>query len=150
MLMDDRSKLAGNLLLPTSALGTFAVGDTLDTANLAAFSSDTWLVVQVAQTFASAGAATLQLHLVSDATSAIATDGSASYHLSTGAIGIGRLVQGATLAVMPLPVGLSHERYLGLLITIGTAAFSAGSSGRINAFITTDPSAYRPYADNVA
>lgn len=147
MLMDERSELGGNVPAPTGAPGTYAVGDTIDTANLAAFSSDVWLVLVVTETFTSGGAATATFHLASDAQGAIATDGTATYHLSTGALPLARLVRGATVAAFHVPAGTAHERYLGLLQTTGTAAFTGG---RITAALVSDPSAYRAYADNIA
>ena len=55
------------------------------------------------------------------------------------------LVQGYNL-VIPLPagVGLTYERYLGLLVTTGGATTTAGS---INAFLTRDPKKWVAYAD---
>lgn len=147
MIYDERSEFGSNLSAATGAPGTYLVGDVVDTANLAAFSSDVWLVIQVAETFTSGGAATATFHLASDAQGSIATDGSATYHLSTGALPLSRLVRGATVAAFPVPVGTAHERYLGLLQTTGTAAFTGG---RITAALVADPSAYRAYADNVA
>jgi hypothetical protein len=73
------------------------------------------------------GTGKARLHLVSDSTLNIATDGSATHHASTGWLdggvwsdaGVlsGDLTRGAVIVRMPLPAGL-YERYLGVLIEV--------------------------------
>jgi len=96
------------------------------------------LVLQVTTALASAGSATVRFKLASDATAAIATDGTATQHIETDAIPIADLVAGWSKTI-PVPWE-RNERYLGILVTTGTATTTAGA---INAFLTKDPSAWR-------
>lgn len=145
MILDERLEISDAAALATST-GTALHGDVID------FGGDQigdgqplYLVIQVDTAVTSAGAATVQFSLASDAQAAIATDGSASVHAVTEAIGKAALVAGYT-RVIPLPPSASkdYERYLGLLTTVGTAALTAG---KINAFITSEPSVWRAYPD---
>lgn len=146
MILDERNEFCDATALNTGAAGSYLVGDVID---LGATSSDIgngepmYLVIQVDTAAASAGAATGQFHLCSDAQAAIAVDGSATYHFSTSAIPVASLVAGYSVAVVALPHG-TYERYLGVVQTTGTAAFTAG---KINAFLTHDPSKWKAYAD---
>jgi hypothetical protein len=154
MYMDERTEFADATALNTGGAGSYLVGDVidLDPASVAPnttvdlYGSELYLVIQVDTTATSGGAATGQFHLVSDAQAAIATDGTATYHFSTGAIAVATLVAGYRVACVKLPSG-SYERYLGILQTTAVAAFTAG---KINAFLTADPAIWRAYADNVA
>lgn len=104
-----------------------------------------YLVIQVNQSFASAGAATVEFILASDGTltgDTIATDGSATEHASTGKIPLGSLTAGERF-VVALPFTMAeYERYLGILVRTGTAATTAGV---IDAFLTTTPQQWKPY-----
>jgi hypothetical protein len=84
-----------------------------------------------------------RLHLVSDSTLSIATDGSATHHASTGWLdggvwsdaGVlsGDLIPEAVLVRMPLPSG-TYERYLGVLIEVSGSL----THGRAEAFLIHD------------
>lgn len=146
MILDERNEFCDATALNTGAAGSYLVGDVID---LGATSSDIgngepmYLVIQVDTAAASAGAATGQFHLCSDAQAAIAVDGSATYHFSTSAIPVASLVAGYRVAVVALPHG-TYERYLGVVQTTGTAAFTAGN---ISAFLTHDVAKWKAYAD---
>lgn len=146
MILDERNEFCDATALNTGAAGSYLVGDVID---LGATSSDIgngepmYLVIQVDTAAASAGAATGQFHLCSDAQAAIAVDGSATYHFSTSAIPVASLVAGYRVAVVALPHG-TYERYLGVVQTTGTAAFTAG---KINAFLTHDAAKWVATAD---
>lgn len=146
MILDERNEFCDATALNTGAAGSYLVGDVID---LGATSSDIgngepmYLVIRVDTTATSGGAATGQFHLCSDAQAAIAVDGSATYHFSTSAIPVASLVAGYSVAVVALPHG-TYERYLGVVQTTGTAAFTAGN---INAFLTHDVAKWKAYAD---
>jgi hypothetical protein len=145
MILDERLELSDAGTLAT-ATGTALHGDVID------FGGDQigdgepmYLVIQVTTAVTSAGAATVKFELASDAAAAIATDGSATVHAATEAIGKASLVAGYT-RVIPLPpaAGNSYERYVGVLTTVGTAALTAGA---VNAFLTKDVARWQAYAD---
>lgn len=145
MILDERLELSDAGTLATST-GTALHGDVID------FGGDQigdgepmYLVIQVTTAVTSAGAATVKFELASDAAAAIATDGSATVHAATEAIGKASLVAGYT-RVIPLPpaAGNSYERYVGVLTTVGTAALTAGA---VNAFLTKDVARWQAYAD---
>ena len=105
--------------------------------------SSPFIVIQASEDFASAGAATVEIELVSDDAAAIATDGSATVHFSTGARDHSQIVKGDYLAVFKLPQG-EYEPYLGVIANVGTAALTAG---KINAFMTLHEPSWRAYPD---
>ena len=155
MILDERNEFADATSLNTGAAGTYLLGDVIDLGvpgspnlvrDLGVGEPSTYLVLQVDTTATSGGSATGSFILASDAQAAIATDGSATNHFQTPAFAVATLTAGRTLAVIKLPSG-SYERYLGILQVTGTAAFTAG---KVNAFITSDPSRWSAYADNVA
>lgn len=144
MIIDSRGEFADAETLAT-ATGRALVGDVVD---LGAASRDVgegetlYLVVQVDTAVTSAGSATVDFELVSDDAAAIATDGSATVHASTGAIGKADLTAGYQRAIA-LPQG-TYERYLGVISNVGTAALTAG---KVNAFLTKNPKGWTAYAD---
>lgn len=146
MILDERNEFCDATALNTGVAGSYLVGDVID---LGATSSDIgngepmYLVIQVDTAATSGGAATGQFHLCSDAQAAIAVDGSATYHFSTSAIPVASLVAGYRVAVVALPQG-TYERYLGVVQTTGTAAFTAG---KVNAFLTHDAAKWVATAD---
>jgi uncharacterized membrane protein len=85
--------------------------------------------------------------LVSDAQAAIAVDGSATVHIDTGtfvtddsAANDNSLNAGGIIFMGPIPnEGHTYEEFLGLLCIIATTTVTAG---KINAFLTLDPSAF--------
>ena len=134
MILDERTEFCDATALNTGGAGSYLIGDVLDTQGIDI------------GTATSGGSATGQFHLCSDSGASIATDGSATYHFSTSAIPVATLAAGYRVCAVQLPSG-SYERYVGILQTTGTAAFTAG---KVNAFLTNDPAMWRPYADNVA
>ena len=147
MIHDALNRFANATALSTSGTGRALVGDQID---LGAAQRDVgagrqlYVVIQVTAAVTSAGAATVDFELVSDAAAAIATDGTATVHGTTGAIGKASLVAGAEW-VIPLPQeGNAYERYLGLISNIGTAALTAGA---VTAFLTDQPKQHKTYPD---
>lgn len=81
------------------------------------------ILVQVDETFASAGAATLNIDLETDDNSSFS---SATTIATTGAVAKATLVQGYKFAEISF-VPRANERYLRLNYTIGTATTTAGT-----------------------
>lgn len=79
------------------------------------------VLVQVVETFASGGAATLQVNIVTDDAENL---GSPTVIQSTPVLPLATLVAGYQFR-LALPPGLA-ERYLGIQYVIGTAAMTAG------------------------
>ena len=140
MILDERTEFLDATALNTGAAGTYLIGDVIDlgVANASqpyggeGDSDAAWLVIGVDTAVTSAGAATVQFALASDAQAAIATDGTATQHFLSAAIPKATLVAGYQAVAIRLPRG-SYERYLGILQVTGVAALTAG---KVNAFLT--------------
>lgn len=146
MILDKRNEFADATALNTGGAGSYLIGDVIDTGGDGLNDvEDLYFVVQVDTTATSGGSATGQFHLVSDAQAAIATDGSATYHYSTPAIPVATLAAGYQVCKVELPKG-TYERYVGVLQTTGTAAFTAG---KINAFLTPTPVTWKATNDGI-
>lgn len=147
MIIDSSLEFCDATALSTSGTGTSTLGKAIDigTGRDIGHGEPVYLVIAVETPVTSAGAATVQVHLASDAQSPIASDGSASIHWSSDPISKDLLVAGFPIAVLALPgEGVAYERYLGLLTTIGTSALT---DGKVNAFLTSDPHGWRAYPD---
>jgi hypothetical protein len=153
MIMDEFTEFCDAVSANTGGAGSYLLGDVidLDSASIAPnttadiYGSGLFLVLQVDTTFTSGGSGTYGFSLCSDAQAAIAVDGSQTTHVTTGQKALAALTAGAVIGIFPLPMG-SYERYLGI---VQTTAVAAATAGKINAFLTADPAAYRAYADNV-
>lgn len=156
MILDERTEFADAVALNTGAAGTYLIGDQVD-VSLAGVSAtpghigavdDLYLVIQVDTGITAGSAGTVQFQLVSDDSASVATNGTATVHLTTAAFATGTgtgtttLKAGTVLACMELPKTFSYERYLGLLQVTGTAAITAG---KINAFLTPDPALWAAF-----
>lgn len=149
MILDERSEFCDATALSQAAVGLALVGDVIDlsVARDIGQGQPLYLVIQVDTAVASAGAATVEFQLVSDAQAAIAVDGSATVHAKTNAFPKATLVAGYTV-IIPLPMeDPAYERYLGILQNVGTAALTAG---KINAFLTLTPAKWKAYPDGIA
>jgi len=148
MILDDRTEMADATALSTAGTGLALVGDVVNLSVAKGIGANIdkplYLVIQVDTTVTSAGAATVQFILASDAQAAIATDGSATVHYQTAAIPKATLVAGYTLNIPVPPPPPDWEQYMGILQNVGTAALTAG---KINAFLTTSPSIWSARAD---
>ena len=149
MILDERSEFADDLAIPT-ATGRAVFGDVID---LGAIGRDigvgvpVYFVVQITTTVTSGGAATVAFELVSDAQAALATDGTATLHFSSGPLALAALTARAPVVAVGIPQGgPSYERYLGVLANVGTAALTAGKA---NAFLTRDYARVKSYADAI-
>lgn len=141
MILDSRLPAAfsavGSLI---GGVGTRAVSDAVDLGPAERSLAGLWLVVNVATTATSSGAATAQFSLVS-ADNGTLTSGVRT-HAATGAIALGNLIAGRTLVAFELPP-VACSRYLGVLLTTGVASFTAGV---VSVFITHEVSAWKAHA----
>ena len=145
MIIDKRTEFCDATALNTGAPGTYLIGNQIDlgTARDVGVGEELYLVITVDTPPTSAGAATAQFTLASDDTASIATNGTASVHFQTKAFTIAEMTAGAVLAAVALPTeGVAYERFLGILQTTGTAAFTGG---KINAFLTPDVAKWKSY-----
>lgn len=150
MILDERLEFCDATALNTGAAGSYLLGDVIDLQFAAGgdigAGEPLYVVITIDTLPTSGGAATANFTLASDAQAAIATDGSATVHATTGARTIAQMAAG-TKFVFALPMeGPAYERYLGILQTTAVAAFTAG---KINAFITLDPTGNKAYPDAV-
>lgn len=156
MIVDTFAEFGDNKALNTGAAGSYLIGNVIDTmpnaggvggnitSNMGG-KGPLYLVIQVTTTCTSAGAATGQFSLCSDAQAAIAVDGTQTTHYTGPAIAVATLVAGYRYCVVPLPAG-TYERYLGIVQTTGTAAFTAG---KVDMFLTETPNMYTNYNDAI-
>ncbi len=149
MILDERGEFCDATALNTGAAGSYLIGDVIDltVARDIGQGEEVWFVVQVTTAVTSAGAATVVFSLASDAQAAIATDGSASVHFASAAIGKATLVAGYQAVATRIPAeGTAYERYLGVLQTTAVAALTAGA---VNAFLTHDYAKFKAYANGI-
>lgn len=133
MILDKRNEFADATAIGTSGTGLQLVGDVIDLGTDGINDVDhIEFYVQVDTAITSDGNATAQFVLASDAQAAIATDGSATVHFQSAVIPKASLVAGYEAVKVTLPKG-QYERYLGLLVNVGTAAATAG---KVNAGLT--------------
>lgn len=139
MILDKRNEFCDATALNTGGAGSYLLGDQIDlgAARDVGNGEPMYLVLTVDTVPTSANStATAQFTLASDAQAAIATNGTASVHFQTKAFAISEMAAGKVLAAVALPMeGVAYERYLGVLQTTGTEAFTGG---KINAFLTHD------------
>lgn len=111
-----------------------------------------YFVVTVDTAIVAAGAGSITVSLVSDSTTTIATDGSATTHLTqtyttaatAGGSAANKTAAGSIMMCAALPSGKTFERYLAVQYTVTSNNTSAG---KINAFLTKDPTGWAAYAD---
>lgn len=147
MILDERNEFADGTSIAAAA-GTDLIGDVID---LGAAVKDIgrgqvlYLVLQIETDLTSGGAATVNFQLASDAAAAIATDGSATIHWQSGALGFAAQ-NTRKRYIVPLPQGIAYERYLGVLVVTAAATTTAGA---ISAFLTHDVQNWEAYPDAV-
>jgi hypothetical protein len=150
MIIDKRNEFCDATALNTGSAGTYLIGDQIDLTVARDMGNGfaPYLVITVDTLPTSGGSATAKFILASDASASIATDGSASVHFETKAFAISEMAAGTVLAAVKLPMeGVAYERYLGILQTTGTAAFTGG---KVNAFLTMDVAKWKAYDDALA
>lgn len=139
-----------------AAAGTAAIGNQIDllTAGLDIGNGEpVWLVVQTGSTEIITGGAagTITFNLVTDTATNLTTSPttilhSATYTTDDAAANSAQLNVGGYLLVAAIPGGVTCKRYLGVTAIIATTTVTAGN---INAFLTTDPSFYKAYANAI-
>jgi|SRR5690606_31123687 len=148
MIIDERTEFADNASI-VGATGTALVGDVIDLEVVRDIGNGqpVYLIITVqTEVDSAADTAVVEFVLASDAQAAIATDGTATEHASTGQIDQAALTAGKTFVITAGIEGPLYERYLGLLVRRTGEATTAGA---INAFLSLDPHAWRAYADAV-
>lgn len=155
MILDERLEFADAESV-AGAAGTALIGDVIDLGEAGRDIGNgelLYLCIQTATEIITGGTAgTIQFSLASDAQAAIATDGSATVHLTSASLvtddadaNSDTLNAGGNILFAALPMG-TYERYLGILCTIGTTTVTAGA---INAFLTKDPHGWKAYPDGI-
>jgi hypothetical protein len=156
MAIIDRRLTIANAASVAAAAGTALIGDQIDLGAQArdiGSGEPLYLTITVDTSIITAGAAgTIQFFLVSDASAAIATNGTASVHWASKVFvtdddALNDLDAGEVVCSIPLPSEgqVPYERFLGVLATVGTTAVTAGA---ISAVITKDPAVtYKYYND---
>ncbi len=152
MIMDERLEFADATSVAAAA-GTALIGDVIDleTARDIGNGEPLYLVISVDTEIITGGSAgTLIFQLASDATAAIATDGTATVHFASrafvtddSAANDAEMNAGGVPVCVAIPwEGRVYERYLGILAVTATTTTTAG---KINAFLTHDPSKWKSY-----
>lgn len=153
MIIDSRNEFADATSVAAVA-GTALIGNVIDLGTDGINDvDDLYLVVSTDTEIITGGSAgTIQFFLASDAQAAIATDGSATIHLSSAvlvtddsAANSTALNAGEYIIRAELPKG-QYERYLGILCTIGTTTVTAG---KINAYLTPAVVTQKSFADAI-
>lgn len=143
MILDERAEFCDATALNTGAAGSYLIGDVMDLGAAArdiGNGEELYLVISVDTAGASAGAATGQFNLVTDDNAALA---SPAVVVSSKAWAVADMTAGKTLLAVSLPrEGTGYERYIGIQQVTGVAAFTAG---KVNAFLTKDPAAWKAY-----
>lgn len=143
MITDKLATFADGVALNTGGAADYVIGDVIDLgANYQLWDTDElYFVAKVTTAATSGGSATLVLSLATDDNSSLS---SPTKVFSTPAIAVATLVANYVLCKVEVPKGVAWERYIGIVQTTGTAAFTAGA---IDVFLTSVPSNYRAFAD---
>ena len=149
MILSELDEFCDATALNTGGAATYLIGDVIDlgaevTLRDIGIGEPMWLIINVDTAATSGGSATAVFSLASDSTANLAT--SPTTHFATAAIAVATLVAGYLVAAVRLPAGTVYERYLGILQTTGTAAFTAG---KVNAFLTPDYAKWTAYPNAV-
>lgn len=143
MLIDSRSRFAVPTALSTAAPATAKFGEALDmsVASDLGEGHPIYLFARVSTAATSGGSATLVLQLVTADNEALTTNVEVVWQ--TPSFPVASLTLNARLAQVSLPY-YNYRRWIGLRQVIGTAALTAGA---VEAFLTTDQSAWRAYPE---
>lgn len=155
MIFDARNEFADAVSVAAAA-GTALIGNVIDLGAVhrdIGAGQDVYLVITTDTEIITGGVAgTVKFQLVSDAQAAIATDGSATVHIDTGTFVTGaanandnQLNAGGVIFLGRIPnEGKVYEEFLGILCITATTTTTAG---KINAFLTLDPSSHLLYKE---
>ena len=148
MIIDERSQFAVAVAAASEPGTPVLLGDVIDLEVARDIGNGQPLyAIFVVTTKADGGAtatATNQLSVVSDSVAAIAVDGTASVHASTGKMLLGALTAGKTF-VLPLSAeGVPYEQFLGVMVE----SFVEGEDDlAVSVFLSLDPTGWKAYAD---
>lgn len=147
MIIDKRLQFASNV--DANGTGVAVVfGDIADTNDLGTSGQDLgggepiYLVLRVTTAY-SAGGTSVQLDFRSSTATAL-TGGTTATHLTTGAVSTASGIAAGTQWIWPLPSGV-YQRYIGMYVT----TVGAVAAGKVDAFLTKDPSRWRSYNDAI-
>ena len=154
MIIDQRLEFADAVSVAAAA-GTANLTNQIDLGTVSrdiANGEPMYLIVTVDTDIVTGGSAgTIAYQLASDDTASIATNGSQSIHATSKAFVTGSTASTANFTkagqvawVLPLPQGVTYERYLGVQYVIGTTTTIAG---KVNAFLTHDRTIWQAYND---
>jgi hypothetical protein len=153
MIMDELLEFADATSVAL-AISTAVLGDVID-LGLTPLTSDIgngqdmWLVITCDTSIVAAGAGTITYTLVSDALATLGAGVVAnctSHYAKTVVTAVspaGLNLAGATITTVALPMD-TYEQFLGVLVTV---AGNLTSAGKVNAFLTRDPSKWVALAD---
>lgn len=153
MILDKLTEFADAQSVVGTAGTTINVGSQIDigSARDIGAGQPLYLVINVDTSIITGGAAgTIAFQLASDSTASIATNGTQTIHYTSKAFvtdddALNELDAGETAVIIALPMeGVAYEQFLGVQAVIGTTDTTAG---KINAFLTHDPSKWKAYAD---
>ncbi len=153
MILDKLTEFADAQSVAGTAGTTINVGSqiNLGSARDIGAGQPLYLVINVDTSIITGGAAgTIAFQLASDSTASIATNGTQTIHYTSKAFvtdddALNELDAGETAVIIALPMeGVAYEQFLGVQAVIGTTDTTAG---KINAFLTHDPSKWKAYAD---
>lgn len=154
MIMDESLEFADAASVAHAA-GTVLLGDVIDLSVTGRDigQSEMYFIITVDTAVVTSGTAgTIQFKLVSDSTSSIATDGTATEHFVSHAFVTDDTGEDLTAGKMAVCVKLpssdvtTYERYLGVLYVVGTTTTSAGA---VNAFLSRDSHRWKAYAAGI-
>ncbi len=150
MYMDNNLEFADETSVGTPNSTTVNVGDIVDSdvARDLGTGEPMYLVVQVTTAIVSGGSATVRFKLVSDSTSTIAVDGTATEHAAMESTAVALLVAGFQWIVALPPEGsVAYQQFLAFQVE--EDAGQALNGGAVNAFLTPNPRSYQGYPDAV-
>lgn len=147
MILDERNEFCDAQALNTGSPGTYLLGDVIDlgTARDIGNGQPIYLMIQVdTQVDSTNDGASVEFVLASDAQEAIATNGDATEHVTTGAVAEADLSPGKRFTFSVPLEGNAYEQYLGILQKTSGEAVTAGE---VSAFLTLDPAGWKAYPD---
>ena len=148
MILDERTEFADATSVGTPNNTTVNVGDIIDMSSVVrdmGQGQPVYLHISVDTAITSGGPATVAFLLVSDATTSIAVNGTATKHLETDAIAVASLFAGYNLTMVLPANSPDYERYLAFQVK--ETASQALTAGNVNAFLSFDAHGWRSYPD---
>lgn len=148
MILDSRLEFCDATALNTGAAGAYIIGNQADLGatspgDIANGQPLYWVTTVDTAVDSGNDSTTVALALVSDSVATL--DSSVSTHATISAQAQATLVAGKKY-VVPIPSGVAFERYLGIQQTTGVTPVTAG---KINSFITTDPTGWVALPDGI-